>query len=270
MVSPYPSAPFRMCFRPVTSPGSTRQDEGGAGTGYAAQAASGRRGGGQKLSLLGAQAAGHWNPRSSNIPQLSLQKGVSQKNDRPGFPCNGSNLLFFFRTHSNRCAPHSMRSGGKEADSAKTTASQAYVARHKAPYLQYSNTQTIPGKAPDRERNKFCRSSERSNFSSLSFFLGGGRKKRRGPELNCARGYNPDNVSLPPRRCELSLADIAALPRGADPAVELGALRELPEEEAEAGTSRVSFGVATLLCGFEGESNVKRKQKEARGTKGVP
>ncbi|CAJ1327439.1 unnamed protein product [Effrenium voratum] len=57
--------------------------------------------------------------------------------------------------------------------------------------------------------------------------------RRGGGQKLSLLGYNPDNVSLPPRRCELSLADIAALPRGADPAVELGALRELPEEEAE-------------------------------------
>jgi len=43
------------------------------------------------------------------------------------------------------------------------------------------------------------------------------------------KGYNPDNVSLPPRRHELSLQDIANLPRGGDPATDLRDLERLPE-----------------------------------------
>mmetsp|Transcript_51024 Transcript_51024/g.114854 ORF Transcript_51024/g.114854 Transcript_51024/m.114854 type:complete len:623 (-) Transcript_51024:68-1936(-) len=46
-------------------------------------------------------------------------------------------------------------------------------------------------------------------------------------------GYNPDNVSLPPRTSELTLEAIGALPRGGEPATDLKALGELPEEEAE-------------------------------------
>jgi len=46
-------------------------------------------------------------------------------------------------------------------------------------------------------------------------------------------GYNPDNVSLPTRKEELSLRQIAALPRGLEPATDLRALDALPEEEAE-------------------------------------
>eukprot|EP00913_Durusdinium_trenchii_P003904 g3613.t1 len=42
-----------------------------------------------------------------------------------------------------------------------------------------------------------------------------------------------DNVSLPPRDAELTLEEIARLPRGSDPATDLQALEELPEEEAE-------------------------------------
>mmetsp|Transcript_66067 Transcript_66067/g.158009 ORF Transcript_66067/g.158009 Transcript_66067/m.158009 type:complete len:468 (+) Transcript_66067:167-1570(+) len=46
-------------------------------------------------------------------------------------------------------------------------------------------------------------------------------------------GYNPDNVSLPPRDRELSLQEIAALPRGGEPAIDLKVLDDLPEAEAE-------------------------------------
>jgi len=46
-------------------------------------------------------------------------------------------------------------------------------------------------------------------------------------------GYNPDNVSLPPRNTELTLEAIAELPRGGEPATDLRALDNLPEEEAE-------------------------------------
>jgi len=57
---------------------------------------------------------------------------------------------------------------------------------------------------------------------------------RRGGGQNLSLlGYNPDNVSLPPREHELLLEDIAALPRGADPAVDIAALETLPEDEAE-------------------------------------
>lgn len=57
---------------------------------------------------------------------------------------------------------------------------------------------------------------------------------RRGGGQNLSLlGYNPDNVSLPPRRHELSLQDIANLPRGGDPATDLRDLERLPEAEAE-------------------------------------
>lgn len=57
---------------------------------------------------------------------------------------------------------------------------------------------------------------------------------RRGGGQNLSLlGYNPDNVSLPPRRQELTLRDIARLPRGQDPATELADLERLPEAEAE-------------------------------------
>lgn len=57
---------------------------------------------------------------------------------------------------------------------------------------------------------------------------------RRGGGQNLSLlGYNPDNVSLPPRDAELTLEEIARLPRGSDPATDLQALEELPEEEAE-------------------------------------
>lgn len=46
-------------------------------------------------------------------------------------------------------------------------------------------------------------------------------------------GYNPDNVSLPPRRREMSLAEIAALPRGVEPVTDFAVLNGLPEDEAE-------------------------------------
>jgi len=59
----------------------------------------------------------------------------------------------------------------------------------------------------------------------------GGR--RGGGQHLSLLGYNPDNVSLPPRRQELSLEDIAALPRGQEPATDLKALDALPEHEAE-------------------------------------
>jgi len=59
----------------------------------------------------------------------------------------------------------------------------------------------------------------------------GGR--RGGGQHLSLLGYNPDNVSLPPRTEELSLAQIAALPRGVEPATDLRALDALPEEEAE-------------------------------------
>mmetsp|Transcript_60911 Transcript_60911/g.170332 ORF Transcript_60911/g.170332 Transcript_60911/m.170332 type:complete len:625 (+) Transcript_60911:78-1952(+) len=59
----------------------------------------------------------------------------------------------------------------------------------------------------------------------------GGR--RGGGQQLSLLGYNPDNVSLPPRAKELKLSDIAALPRGSDPATELQALESLPEDEAE-------------------------------------
>ena len=48
-----------------------------------------------------------------------------------------------------------------------------------------------------------------------------------------AEGYNPDNVSLPPRHHELSLQDIAQLPRGGDPATDLRDLERLPQAEME-------------------------------------
>lgn len=57
---------------------------------------------------------------------------------------------------------------------------------------------------------------------------------RRGGGQNLSLlGYNPDNVSLPPRAHELLLEDIAALPRGGDPATDLEELETLPEDEAE-------------------------------------
>eukprot|EP00931_Biecheleriopsis_adriatica_P073373 TRINITY_DN47670_c0_g1_i1.p1 TRINITY_DN47670_c0_g1~~TRINITY_DN47670_c0_g1_i1.p1 ORF type:complete len:635 (+),score=104.26 TRINITY_DN47670_c0_g1_i1:32-1906(+) len=57
---------------------------------------------------------------------------------------------------------------------------------------------------------------------------------RRGGGQNLSLlGYNPDNVSLPPRQKELSLDDIAALPRGCEPSTNLRALDHLPEAEAE-------------------------------------
>ena len=57
--------------------------------------------------------------------------------------------------------------------------------------------------------------------------------RRGGGQHLSLLGYNPDNVSLPPRNTELTLEDIASLPRGGDPATDLRALAELPEEEAE-------------------------------------
>ena len=51
-----------------------------------------------------------------------------------------------------------------------------------------------------------------------------------GLQLTFHQGYNPDNVSLPPRDRELSLEDIARLPRGCDPATDLRELEELPED----------------------------------------
>jgi hypothetical protein len=50
-----------------------------------------------------------------------------------------------------------------------------------------------------------------------------------GVSSSSRRGYNPDNVSLPPRHHELSLQDIANLPRGGDPATDLRDLERLPE-----------------------------------------
>ena len=57
--------------------------------------------------------------------------------------------------------------------------------------------------------------------------------RRGGGQHLSLLGYNPDNVSLPPRNTELTLEDIAALPRGGDPATDLQALAKLPEDEAE-------------------------------------
>jgi diadenosine tetraphosphatase ApaH/serine/threonine PP2A family protein phosphatase len=59
-----------------------------------------------------------------------------------------------------------------------------------------------------------------------------GGRKGGGQHLSLL-GSNPDNVSLPPRRRELSLDEIAALPRGCDPVTDLKSLDALPEEEAE-------------------------------------
>ncbi|CAE7359830.1 Ppef1 [Symbiodinium microadriaticum] len=57
--------------------------------------------------------------------------------------------------------------------------------------------------------------------------------RRGGGQHLSLLGYNPDNVSLPPRKTELTLEDIASLPRGGDPATDLKKLAELPEDEAE-------------------------------------
>lgn len=57
--------------------------------------------------------------------------------------------------------------------------------------------------------------------------------RRGGGQRLSLLGYNPDNVSLPPRRQELTLEQIASLPRGVEPATDLGALGSLSEEDAE-------------------------------------
>jgi len=59
-----------------------------------------------------------------------------------------------------------------------------------------------------------------------------GGRKGGGQHLSLL-GYNPDNVSLPPRNAELTLEQIAALPRYLEPAGDFGALERLPVEEAE-------------------------------------
>jgi len=59
-----------------------------------------------------------------------------------------------------------------------------------------------------------------------------GGRKGGGQKLSLL-GYNPDNVSLPPRNKELRISDIAALPRGSDPALNDEMLEGLSAEDAE-------------------------------------
>lgn len=59
-----------------------------------------------------------------------------------------------------------------------------------------------------------------------------GGRKGSGQHLSLL-GYNPDNVSLPPRTKELQLSDIEALPRGSDPAIDESMLKNLSEREVE-------------------------------------
>eukprot|EP00442_Polarella_glacialis_P018610 CAMPEP_0115101384 /NCGR_PEP_ID=MMETSP0227-20121206/33196_1 /TAXON_ID=89957 /ORGANISM="Polarella glacialis, Strain CCMP 1383" /LENGTH=471 /DNA_ID=CAMNT_0002497117 /DNA_START=101 /DNA_END=1516 /DNA_ORIENTATION=- len=73
-----------------------------------------------------------------------------------------------------------------------------------------------------------------TGYEAVSSATDGTSAGRRGPGQKLSLlGYNPDNVSLPPRREELRLEDIAALPRGGEPATDLKALEDMPKDDAE-------------------------------------
>jgi len=73
-----------------------------------------------------------------------------------------------------------------------------------------------------------------TGYDAVPTAVDGTQSGRRGGGQNLSLlGYNPDNVSLPPRDHELSLEQIAALPRNVEPAGDLKVLDTLPEDEAE-------------------------------------
>jgi len=73
-----------------------------------------------------------------------------------------------------------------------------------------------------------------TGYDAVAAAADGSQGGRRGGGQNLSLlGYNPDNVSLPPRDHEVSLEQIAALPRGIEPASDLKALDDLPEDKAE-------------------------------------
>lgn len=91
----------------------------------------------------------------------------------------------------------------------------------------------LPG--PDPRENFADEGGSGVGYSNSVSDEGGRTGGRRGGGQSLSLlGYNPDNVSLPPRKRELTLADIDSLPRGVEPAADNKALEGLPKDEAEA------------------------------------